>query len=172
VITCDRLLKTSYRLETYLKCVETKAFIMESSSEPMTKFAELMDNNNAYHQQAYPSTGMTAPVVTLNTNTPAATTNTTIATAPMVDTTMIPVRGGPKPTTRIEGMEALESQPSQDQGGHVSESEKRMKEEELSFYSASDNEHGDDNIWGLLSGVGGNIYEWYVLLSLLGTRIR
>jgi hypothetical protein len=38
--------------------------------------------------------------------------------------------------------------------------EKLMKEEEQSFYSASDNEHGDDNIWGLLSGVGGNIYEW------------
>ena len=33
--------------------------------------------------------------------------------------------------------------------------------EELSFYSASDNQHGDDNIWGLLSGIGGNIYEWY-----------
>lgn len=38
--------------------------------------------------------------------------------------------------------------------------EKLMKEEEQSFYSASDKEHGDDNIWGLLSGVGGNIYEW------------
>jgi hypothetical protein len=37
-----------------------------------------------------------------------------------------------------------------------------MKQEELSFYSASDNDQGDDNIWGLLSGVGGNIYEWYV----------
>lgn len=40
-------------------------------------------------------------------------------------------------------------------------SDKLMLQEELSFYSASENEHGDDNIWGLLSGVGGNIYEWY-----------
>lgn len=40
-------------------------------------------------------------------------------------------------------------------------SEKLMLQEEQSFYSASENEHGDDNIWGLLSGVGGNIYEWY-----------
>jgi hypothetical protein len=115
------------------------------SSEPATKFAELMDINNAYHQQ-YPSA------------------TTTTATAPIVDTTMIPIRGGPKPTTRIEGMEALESSLSIGDPGYLTESEKAMKEEELSFYSASDNEHGDDNIWGLLSGVGGNIYEWYVMI--------
>jgi MHS family proline/betaine transporter-like MFS transporter len=39
--------------------------------------------------------------------------------------------------------------------------EKYMKHEEESFYSAPENEHGDDNVWGLLSGVMGNIYEWY-----------
>ncbi len=44
----------------------------------------------------------------------------------------------------------------------MTDAERQMREEELSFYSASDNDHGDDNIWGLLSGVGGNIYEWYV----------
>ena len=44
----------------------------------------------------------------------------------------------------------------------MTEAEKNMKDEELSFYSASDNDCGDDNIWGLLSGIGGNIYEWYV----------
>lgn len=79
--------------------------------------------------------------------------------------------------TRIEGMEALDKPIGGGGGGvfggvggeessisHMSDAEKRMKEEELSFYSASDNDHGDDNIWGLLSGVGGNIYEWSVLL--------
>eukprot|EP00543_Licmophora_paradoxa_P015261 CAMPEP_0202459450 /NCGR_PEP_ID=MMETSP1360-20130828/35760_1 /ASSEMBLY_ACC=CAM_ASM_000848 /TAXON_ID=515479 /ORGANISM="Licmophora paradoxa, Strain CCMP2313" /LENGTH=582 /DNA_ID=CAMNT_0049080535 /DNA_START=21 /DNA_END=1769 /DNA_ORIENTATION=+ len=62
-------------------------------------------------------------------------------------------------TTHIEGMENVHK----DAAGsdNVSASEKLMREEELSFYSASENEHGDDNIWGLLSGVGGNIYEWY-----------
>ncbi len=70
--------------------------------------------------------------------------------------------------TRIEGMEALEK-PIIDESNNpeLSEAEKRMKEEELSFYSASDNDHGDDNIWGLLSGVGGNIYEWYVRVPWL-----
>jgi uncharacterized protein YpuA (DUF1002 family) len=42
----------------------------------------------------------------------------------------------------------------------MTEAEKQMREEELSFYSNSENEFGDDNIWGLLSGVCGNIYEW------------
>ena len=42
----------------------------------------------------------------------------------------------------------------------LTEAEKSMREEELSFYTNSENEFGDDNIWGLLSGVGGNIYEW------------
>ena len=49
---------------------------------------------------------------------------------------------------------------------NMTDAEIQMREEELSFYSANDNEHGDDNIWGLMSGVGGNIYEWCVLVSL------
>jgi hypothetical protein len=67
-------------------------------------------------------------------------------------------------STTIEGMDALrrDESPLQKSVSNISESEKQMKEEELSFYSASENEFGDDNIWGLLSGVGGNIYEWYV----------
>ena len=69
--------------------------------------------------------------------------------------------------THIEGMEKLEQQAQNLVGGDdtddvLSDDERRMREEELSFYSASDNKQGDDNIWGLLSGVGGNIYEWYV----------
>jgi hypothetical protein len=36
----------------------------------------------------------------------------------------------------------------------------QIPDEELAFYYQSSTEHGDDNIWGLLSGVGGNIYEW------------
>jgi hypothetical protein len=76
---------------------------------------------------------------------------TTVMTAPV------------KTFTRIEGMEALDNieEPM------LSVAEKNMREEELSFYSASENEHGDDNIWGLLSGVGGNIYEWYVSCKLM-----
>jgi hypothetical protein len=54
---------------------------------------------------------------------------------------------------RIEGMEALDS-------SGYGEIKNALTAEELSFYSASENKHGDDNIWGLLSGVGGNIYEW------------
>ena len=42
----------------------------------------------------------------------------------------------------------------------LTKEEAQMKYEEESFYSAPENEHGDDNIWGLLSGVMGNIYEW------------
>lgn len=68
--------------------------------------------------------------------------------------------GGP-----IEGMEALDESHE-----NLCESERQMKEEELSFYSASENEHGDDNIWGLLSGVGGNIFEWWATLRLLVYR--
>lgn len=65
----------------------------------------------------------------------------------------------------IEGMENVHSDAlaindsSSDCG--LSKSEKLMLAEEQSFYSASTNDAGDDNIWGLLSGVGGNIYEWY-----------
>jgi len=65
----------------------------------------------------------------------------------------------------IEGMDtvhrdALEQQGSDSFDG-LTPQEKLMKEEEQSFYSASETGQGDDNIWGLLSGVGGNIYEWY-----------
>lgn len=55
-------------------------------------------------------------------------------------------------------MDVLNDQGDPDE--HLTEAEKSMREEELSFYSNSENEFGDDNIWGLLSGVGGNIYEW------------
>ena len=48
-------------------------------------------------------------------------------------------------STQIEGMEALDS-------NGFDEIKNALTAEELSFYSA--------NIWGLLSGVGGNIYEW------------
>ena len=51
-----------------------------------------------------------------------------------------------------------------DYSRYLEEDERKMMAEELSFYSAVENEHGDDDIWGLLSGVCGNIFEWYVLL--------
>lgn len=129
-------------------------------SQPTTKF--MLDEDN---QQAPSATGMTAPIVSVG--------GEATTTVPIMDTTTVPtVEDGVrspsqgKGTTRIEGMEALYDH------AQMSESEKRMAEEELSFYSASENEHGDDNIWGLLSGVGGNIYEWYVFLicSFFGCR--
>lgn len=43
---------------------------------------------------------------------------------------------------------------------NLTEAEQQMQEEELAFYYHSSTDDGDDNIWGLLSGVGGNIYEW------------
>jgi len=61
----------------------------------------------------------------------------------------------------IEGMENVLSHEANGSGDEeLTEAEKQMRDEELSFYSNSENEFGDDNIWGLLSGVGGNIYEW------------
>ena len=72
----------------------------------------------------------------------------------------IPVHRTPSGKVIMEGMEQL-SKPDPEES-NLTEAERRMKEEEISFYSASENDHGDDNIWGLLSGVGGNVYEWYV----------
>uniref|UniRef100_A0A7S2UQH4 Major facilitator superfamily (MFS) profile domain-containing protein n=2 Tax=Attheya septentrionalis TaxID=420275 RepID=A0A7S2UQH4_9STRA len=48
-----------------------------------------------------------------------------------------------------------------------------IEQEEETFYSAKDNQFGDDNLWGLLSGVGGNIYEWYdfAVYGLLASEI-
>jgi hypothetical protein len=62
----------------------------------------------------------------------------------------------------IEGMsQVLHDQEEKDRGvENLTEAERSMREEELSFYTNSENDYGDDNIWGLLSGVGGNIYEW------------
>jgi alanyl-tRNA synthetase len=64
--------------------------------------------------------------------------------------------------TTIEGMDAVREYNADQDDANLTEAEKQMRDEELSFYSNSTNAHGDDNIWGLLSGVGGNIYEWYV----------
>jgi hypothetical protein len=92
------------------------------------------------------------------------TTTAATAAAPMIDATKFGRSSSARQrsfTARIEGMEKLQT-PFAEDNENLTEAEKRMKEEELSFYSASDNDHGDDNIWGLLSGVGGNIYEWYV----------
>jgi hypothetical protein len=67
-------------------------------------------------------------------------------------------------TAEIEGMEAVRDYDDAANDEHLTEAEKSMRDEELSFYSNSTNDYGDDNIWGLLSGIGGNIYEWYVFL--------
>jgi hypothetical protein len=70
--------------------------------------------------------------------------------------------GGARPL--FEGMDAIqryEDEHANDEA-QLTEAERQMHDEELSFYSNSENEFGDDNIWGLLSGVGGNIYEWCV----------
>lgn len=49
----------------------------------------------------------------------------------------------------------------------------QIKQEEEDFYQTINNEYGDDNIWGLLSGVSGNIYEWYdfAVYGLLAAEI-
>jgi hypothetical protein len=80
--------------------------------------------------------------------------------------------------TTIEGMEAIHEYENAAHDENLTEAERQMREEELSFYSNSEHDFGDDNIWGLLSGVGGNIYEWcvtsiviiidYYKLSLVG----
>lgn len=65
-------------------------------------------------------------------------------------------------TTTIEGMDALrrDEADASTTADNMTETERQMRQEEISFYTNSENDHGDDNIWGLLSGVGGNIYEW------------
>lgn len=74
-----------------------------------------------------------------------------------------------QPTTAIEGMDAVMEYDKEAE--NLTETERQMREDELSFYSNSENEFGDDNIWGLLSGVGGNIYEWCVL-AVVADRMK
>jgi uncharacterized protein YpuA (DUF1002 family) len=64
-------------------------------------------------------------------------------------------------TAEIEGMDAVRDY-EETADENLTEAQKSMRDEELSFYSNSTHDYGDDNIWGLLSGIGGNIYEWYV----------
>eukprot|EP00532_Pseudo-nitzschia_australis_P010847 CAMPEP_0168241116 /NCGR_PEP_ID=MMETSP0140_2-20121125/22610_1 /TAXON_ID=44445 /ORGANISM="Pseudo-nitzschia australis, Strain 10249 10 AB" /LENGTH=568 /DNA_ID=CAMNT_0008175919 /DNA_START=119 /DNA_END=1825 /DNA_ORIENTATION=- len=95
-------------------------------------------------------------------------------TAPMIDATIIGKSHERRPSkARIEGMDKLSIDKDNSDYANLTEAERQMREEELSFYSASDNDHGDDNIWGLLSGVGGNIYEWYdfAVYGLLASEI-
>jgi hypothetical protein len=69
-----------------------------------------------------------------------------------------------RPKASIEGMETVHQheQDQQNDAENLTEAEKQMRDEEISFYSNSENEHGDDDIWGLLTGVAGDIYEWLV----------
>ena len=55
---------------------------------------------------------------------------------------------------------AAESAATSNSGKYMSPEEISLKQEEDRFYSAPANEAGDDSIWGLLSGVMGNVYEW------------
>jgi len=93
----------------------------------------------------------------------------------MIDATRIRSNPNNRTKPRIEGMDQLDSDQKDIEGvyANMTEAEREMKMEELSFYSAPDNVHGDDNIWGLLSGVGGNIYEWYdfAVYGLLASEI-
>lgn len=65
-----------------------------------------------------------------------------------------------RPRAQIEGMDAIQRYEESHAEEQLTEAERQMRDEEISFYSNSENDFGDDNIWGLLSGVGGNIYEW------------
>jgi len=96
----------------------------------------------------------------------------------MIDATRVgssPSHQRKRSKARIEGMDQLNNDHKDVEGEYagLTDAERQMREEELSFYSASDNDHGDDNIWGLLSGVGGNIYEWYdfAVYGLLASEI-
>lgn len=90
--------------------------------------------------------------------------------APIQDTRSLSAPGGPIDFSRqrtdctIENMDALKEDLDKKDAefANLSTEDQLMKQEELSFYSSSTHDHGDDNIWGLLSGVGGNIYEWCV----------
>ena len=55
---------------------------------------------------------------------------------------------------------AEESAATSNSGKYLSPAEISLRQEEASFYGAPANEAGDDNIWGLLSGAMGNVYEW------------
>jgi hypothetical protein len=66
----------------------------------------------------------------------------------------------------MDAIQRYEDSTRKEEEENMTEAEKQMRDEELSFYTNSENEYGDDNIWGLLSGVGGNIYEWSVLPRL------
>ena len=60
-----------------------------------------------------------------------------------------------------EAVDAAESAAASNSGKYMmSPEELSLKQEEDRFYSAPANKAGDDNIWGLLSGVMGNVYEW------------
>jgi hypothetical protein len=89
----------------------------------------------------------------------------TTSSADMISPSTVTGRSGGRPRTEIEGMDAIqryEDSTRREEEENMTEAEKQMRDEELSFYTNSENEYGDDNIWGLLSGVGGNIYEWSV----------
>ena len=49
----------------------------------------------------------------------------------------------------------------------------QFKQEEELFYNAEENDQGSDDLWGLLSSAGGNIYEWYdfAVYGLLASEI-
>jgi hypothetical protein len=59
-------------------------------------------------------------------------------------------------SVQIEGMFHLQEN---NDDHDLTEAQKSMKEEELSYYSDSENKHGDNNIWSLLAGVAGNTFE-------------
>jgi len=73
----------------------------------------------------------------------------------------------------INNVEAAMSVSSSSSTSTLSLNSKLMREEEETFYSAEDNPYGDDSIWGLLSGVAGNMYEWYdfAVYGLLSSEI-
>jgi len=49
----------------------------------------------------------------------------------------------------------------------------KFKKEEEEFYNAEQNDSGTDDVWGLLSSAGGNVYEWYdfAVYGLMSTEI-